>query len=256
MRWPIRLARGALTCALIVPLAACLGGEGATKTNSDSEKRAEAPRSAAFFGGDVVVAGPSGYCIDPGSVQTGRNAAFALLASCAHLGRLASGNVPPAVITISVLARDPGAEQPSASRLAKPWANAGVIDQIDGDGISLIQLERGGDTFLPGGDPRHWRGAMLINGHVIGLAAYGDVGSGLRAGAGRDLLIDIAEAMLKASPIRRAAPKPAALPQPVEAAVSDNPEDSETARAMLAQSEQAALGGFKSMLAGLFRNPA
>ncbi|MFX0545161.1 dihydroxy-acid dehydratase [Roseovarius sp. S1116L3] len=256
MRSPIRLARGAMVCALILPLAACLGGEGVMKATEGADKQIEAPRRAAFFGGDVVVAGPGGYCIDPGSVQTGRNAAFALLASCAHLGSLTAGSVPPAVITVSVLGRDPDAEQPSASRLAKPWANAGVIDQIDGDGISLIQLERGGDTLLPGGDPRYWRGAMLINGHVIGLAAYGDVGSGLRAGPGRDLLIDVAEAMLDASPTRRAGPEPAAPPNQVDAAATDSQRDPQPALAMLADGGGAAPRGFKSILSGLFRNPA
>jgi len=128
------------------------------------------------------------------------------------LGRIAGDTVPPAVITVSVLARDAAATAPTASRLAAPWANAGVVQKIDADGISLIQLERGGDTLLPGGDPRHWRGAMLINGHMVGLAAYGGSGSGARAG--RDILIATSRAMLKASPRRALAAAPASPATP------------------------------------------
>ncbi len=193
--------RAAICGALILPLAACVvGGEGAMGLLPKGGKAAEAPRGVAFFGGDVVVTGPSGYCVDPGSVQQRRDAAFALLASCSHLGRTAGDTVPPAVITVSVLARDAAATAPTASRLAAPWANAGVVQKIDAEGISLIQLKRGGDTLLPGGDPRHWRGAMVTNGHMIGLAAYGNAGS--RAQTGRDLLITTSRAMRDASPRR------------------------------------------------------
>ncbi len=204
----------AATCgALILPFAACVsGGGGAMGQLSEGSKTTEAPRAIAFFGGAVVVTGPAGYCVDPGSVQQRRDAAFALLASCGHMGRAAGDKVRPAVITVSVLARDASAAPPTASRLAAPWANAGVARQIDADGISLIQLERGGDTLLPGGDPRHWRGAMLINGHMIGLAAYGSIGSGARAG--RDILIATSRAMLNASPRRSIAAAPASPATP------------------------------------------
>ncbi len=224
----------------------------------DSEKTKAAPRSASFFGGDVIVTGPHGYCIDPASVQRGGGAGFALMASCAHMGSAAGsipdGDVPPAVVTVSVLARDGRAQQPSARRLAAPWANAGVIRQIDGDGISLIQLERGGDTQLPGGDARHWRGAMLINGHVIGLAAYGEAGSGVAEKAGYDILVDVAGAMLDASPVRRAMP-PAPRPEPVQTTARETAGDT-PARTAVRQRGNTPQRGLKSMMSGLFRNPA
>ncbi len=214
------MLRAAICGALILPFAACVGGGGgAVGQLSKGGKPAEAPRGIAFFGGDVVVTGPAGYCVDPGSVQQRRDAAFALLASCSHLGRAAGDTVPPAVITVSVLARDASAAPPTASRLAAPWANAGVAQKIDAGDISLIQLERGGDTLLPGGDPRHWRGAMLINGHMVGLAAYGGTGSGVREG--RDILISTSRAMLKSSPRRAVTAKPASTATPPHALKSE-----------------------------------
>ncbi|HEY9037521.1 MAG TPA: hypothetical protein VIN05_01065 [Roseovarius sp.] len=196
---PVRILRAAMVAALILPLAACLGGGGATGPAAKTET---GQRSAAFFRGDVIVTGPPGYCVDPKSVQRRAGSGFALMASCGHLSAAASGYVPPAVITASVLPRDPDAQMPTAVQLAGPWGDVGVTEQIDADGIALIQVARGGNTLLPAGDPRHWRGAMLVNGHMIGLAIYGDPGANLAGDAGRMLLVDTAKAMLAANPRR------------------------------------------------------
>lgn len=200
---------------LILPLAACLGGEGAMGSSPKKDAQSQAPRQVVFFGGNVIVTGPAGYCIDSDSVQRKGSARFALLAGCANLGRASAANVTPAIVTVSVLPQSRVAQQPTADRLAAPWAHAGVLRKIEGDDISLIQLARGGDALLPGGDPRHWRGAMMINGHLIGFAAYGGAGSAVAGDAGRDVLIATAKAMLAASPQRQAAPEQA-TPQPTK----------------------------------------
>lgn len=215
-------------------------------------KGGEAPRRVSFFSSDVVAGGPDGYCVDPASVQKRRDAGFALLASCAHMGRTPAAGVPPAIVTVSVLARDAGVQQPTAARLAAPWDNAGVAEQIDRDGIALIRLERGGNTHLPGGDPRHWRGALVINGHMIGLAAYGEAGSGVGGTLGRDLLIGVATAMREASPRKRPA-EPAAAASPARLP-SAAPEAGQ-AKALL-QRPAKPTHGAKSMFRGLFRKPA
>ncbi|MFD0859733.1 hypothetical protein [Roseovarius aquimarinus] len=237
---------------MILSLAACIGGEGISRVVPESETRTEAPRRIAFYSGDVVVAGPEGYCVDVNSIQKGGGAAFALLANCGHLGTLFADDVPPAVVTVSVLARDGRAEQPSAERLARAWKNAGVTRMVNGDGISLIQLARGGDSLLPGGDPRHWRGAMLINGHMIGLAAYGGTGSGLHGKAGHDLLVATAEAMLSGSPHRRAVPPPAPRPEAPQSTAPEDAAEAPRARPRTARPQT----GLNSFLAGLFRDPA
>ncbi len=199
---PRRILRAALVAALLLPLAACLGGEGAAGlTSKPGSKAPEAQRSAAFFRGDVIVTGPPGYCVDPKSVQRRAGSGFALLASCGHLSAAAIGYVPAAVITMSVLPRDPRVQMPTAAQLAGPWVDVGVAQQIDAEGIALIQVARGGNNLLPAGDPRHWRGAMLIGGHLIGLAVYGDAGANVSGDAGKMLLIDTAKAILAANPL-------------------------------------------------------
>ncbi len=186
----------AFIAALALPLAACVSGEGA---NSLAGKTETGQRSVPFFRGDVIVTGPPGYCVDPKSIQRKSASGFALMASCAHLSEAPGGYVPAAVITASVLPRAARAQMPTAARLAGPWQNIGVAQQIDGDGIAMIQVESGGDSVLPAGDPRHWRGAMLINGHLIGLAVYGDAGANVAGAAGRTLLMDTAKAILGAN---------------------------------------------------------
>lgn len=180
--------RAALALMLAAALAGCGGGVGGG-----------APRSAAFYGGEVVVAGPRGYCVDPASVQRGAASGFALMAGCGHLKGAPSGQVPAAVITVSILPRDPGAQAPTAAQLSAPWAAVGVAQQVDGADIAMIQVQRGGDTLLPQGDPRHWRGAMRINGHLVGLAVYGEAGAQVSGAAGKALLTAAARAMRAAS---------------------------------------------------------
>ncbi|WP_207768696.1 hypothetical protein [Pelagivirga sediminicola] len=205
MRTRHRITRAAISAALILFLAACMGGAGLAPGGDG--KPPKPVQRIAFYGGDVIVAGPPGYCVDPKSVQRRGGSGFALMASCGHLGTATAGDVPAAVITVSVLPRDARARMPSAREIAGPWVNVGVAQQVDGDGIALIQVERGGDSLLPAGDPRHWRGAMLINGHLIGLAIYGDAGAKVSGDAGKALLLDTAKAMLAASPRRAPAPE-------------------------------------------------
>lgn len=244
---------------MILPLAACLGGEGLTRMVPESEKQTAPLRRVGFFGGDVIAAGPQGFCVDPGSVQKGRGTGFALLADCAHMGALHMGDVPPAVVTISVLARDARAVQPTARSLAAPLQESGIRRMIDGDGIALVQLARGGDGMLQGGDPGHWRAALLINGHIVGLAAYGEPGSGVDGRAGYELLLAVGDAMRGASAEQRAPPPDeAAPPEPADPTEARAPGSAEDGARRVAQRSggKTTSGGLNSILSGLFRVPA
>jgi len=87
---------------------------------------------------------------------------------------------------------------PSAAELAAALAPAKAIAHVNGDGLTLVQLDRGGDSGLPTGDPRHWRGAMLINGYLVGLALYAPKGSALAGRGGQRLILQLAENLLDA----------------------------------------------------------
>jgi len=176
-----------------LPLAACLDVAGEAGPDN-------ALRAVAFYDGKVIVTGPRGYCIDRSSVKRGPAGRFALLASCESLTDQPGISVEPAVLTVAVLPHAPSAEQPSSQAMAEALGRASVRDTEDGDGIALVHIAQGGDTVLPGGDPSYWRASMVINGHLVGLAAYGPKDGAIAGPGGRDLLRDLAETLRAASP--------------------------------------------------------
>ncbi|MDT8326951.1 MAG: hypothetical protein RQ750_06125 [Roseovarius sp.] len=197
-----RIIRRAFLPFLILPLAACLegvpgGGAGAP-----------ALAKVMFYGGDVTVAGPRGYCIDPQSLKRSAAGSFALLASCESLTGTAGVVVDPAVMTVSVLPRQAGVSQPNAADMGRALAPADILLGYDGDGISLVHVKTGGRAVLPAGDPSYWRAGMVINDHLIGLAAYGPADGVVSGQGGRDLLMDLAEELRGQSPARAVAPDP------------------------------------------------
>ncbi|PWE35883.1 hypothetical protein DD563_07885 [Pelagicola sp. LXJ1103] len=198
-----------------------------------------------FFKGEVVVRAPKGYCVDSNSVQRRGSSRFVLLTSCAHLRQNAPHEVPASVITVSVLPRVAGAEQPSSREMAEA-AGGGVLSAEDGDGIALIHLANGGSGVINGGADAHWRAAMVINEHLIGLAAYSRPGGVATDAGGRDVLIDLTEEMRDASPVRL----PCGAPESVQV-------EALTPAASGASEPRTPVpaGGLRSLLSGLFQNP-
>lgn len=203
-----RLIRRAFLPILILPLAACLEGV------PGAAIEASALSKVMFYGGDVTVAGPRGYCIDHQSVKRGPSGGFALLASCESLTGTVGVAVEPAVLTVSVLPPREGVSQPNAAEMTRALSPDKVLLGFDGDGISLVHVATGGRAVLPGGDPSYWRGGMVINDHLIGLAIYGPAGGGVATDAGRDLMMDLAEELRGQSPGRSFAPDAAAAETP------------------------------------------
>jgi hypothetical protein len=174
--------RGTLRAWLLLvclPLAACLDAAGEAGPD-------DALRAVAFYDGDVTVTGPRGYCVDRSSIKSNPGGRFALLASCESLTEQAGIAVAPAVMTVSVLPRAGGAEQPSAAAMAEALGPEAVRSAEDHDGLALVHVAGGGDT-------------VLINGHLVGLAAYGPAGGVVAGPEGRRLLRGLAEAMRGAS---------------------------------------------------------
>lgn len=209
-----RLAFAALITA---PVAGCVpetgGAFGFVSEKSAAEAQGKPVRAAAkpagpeplkraeLANGKIIVQGPRGYCVDPGSLKKGFGGGFALIAACNSLrGELAGADVAPVVMTVQV---QPGffkREMPTAAELATALAPAKVLRKVDGDGITLVQLAEGGNGGLPAGDPRHWRGTMLINGYFVGLALYAPKGSAQAGLGGKRLILALAENLRTASP--------------------------------------------------------
>ena len=210
-----------LALGLVMALAGCLGEGGgfgflSEKAANGAVSQAAGdlratPRAAkkaplakaALVGGKVVVQGPRGYCVDPGTLRRGIGGGFALIASCNSLsGELSGVDVEPAVMTVQVQSGLTRKEAPSAGAMAAALAPERALERVDGDALSLVHMAGGGDRDLPMSDPKHWRGAMMINGYLVGLAVYAPKGSALAGKGGKRLIVDLAETLRDASPTK------------------------------------------------------
>ncbi|MRU14994.1 hypothetical protein FDP25_06080 [Roseovarius sp. A21] len=194
-----RRVRVAACLAATVFLSACMGDAGGFGFLGGGEDRTKAVRELPLYRGAVVVRAPEGYCVDAVNVTRRPAATVVPLATCSSLTGEGYSPVEPALMTVSILPRREGAEQPSADDLAASLAPAEVTAVEDGDGVALVRVADGGQTRLPDGDPRYWRGAMEVNGHLVGLAVYGRRDSDLSGRSGRRLILDLAEALREAS---------------------------------------------------------
>lgn len=194
--WTCKLRR-LIPVILLATLAGCIKGQapGFAAPSGPSKKLEQ----MAFYNGAVVVQAPPGYCIDAGSRHRAETSRLVLLASCAALGNGDAQFAEPALIVVSVGPGRPGLSPPTASALANSLATAPPLATVDTDGVALVQLDSGGARVLPGGDPRHWRGATVVNEHLISLAIYGPKGGGVAGRNGRDTLLRLARATRQAS---------------------------------------------------------
>lgn len=151
--------------------------------------------------GDVVVTAPDGYCIDPTNLGNTARSSFALIASCQVLNESTAGRaVVPLVMTVTVGPR--GADTlPGAADLAHSL-QTDLLDSNQASDHVLAHLATGGDARMAGGDPRHWRGALQVNGHLVGLALYAPRGSDAAGSGGGPILLDLVTSISDDSPAR------------------------------------------------------
>ena len=206
-----RIAR-ASALAVILPLAGCFGPDTGTLSflASGNEGKQDVVardvlRKVELYDGDVVVRATAGYCIDRKTLRRSKSEGFILMASCEALSGVRGHDVEPVLMTISVLPDQPGVAKPTAQEIAASVAPAGVLGSVERDDLTLVHFASGGDGVLAEGDARHWRGGMVLNGHLIGLALYARKNSPMAGKEGRGLLTELARSMRRSSP-KRAAP--------------------------------------------------
>jgi hypothetical protein len=177
--------RGALCAALLLALPGCL---------ALGPQRPQKPLTEATLGtGAVRLSAPRGYCIDGSSLRRlARNGGFALLAPCTQLTGTPGMAAAPALMTVSVMPQGRDPAPPDAKALAAAISPAPIGAQGQAAGLAYVQVMEGGETVLPGGDPRHWRGTRVVGGHLASLALYAPEGSALTGREGRLLLGDLA----------------------------------------------------------------
>ena len=167
----------------------------------DGATRGTAPLTrASLADGDVVVAGPEGYCIDAETRSTGPQRGFAVIASCHILIDGRSGReVPPMLVTVTVGPRGDTTDLPTPEALAKA-AGAQIIGSETTSGRVAVHLDSGGETMFAGSDPRYWRGAFLQGERLVGLALYAPENSSLAGERGKVMLRRIKDRTASLSP--------------------------------------------------------
>ncbi len=158
-------------------------------------------RDASLAGGQVMVSGPSGYCIDPKTLRSSRETGFAAIASCRILSDGKKGpKVEPMLMTISVGPLVPDEILPSGEEIAS-YFDASLLSKHGSEKLTLAHLGARGDSVLENGDARHWRGAFFHGGHLVGLALYAPKGSRLAGDAGADYIMYVVKHIRSSSQI-------------------------------------------------------
>jgi len=208
---PRVITRAVAVGAALVALAACLeapqGGGGSlfAVVSTVSRPVGDPLPQAPIAGGDLMIRGPEGYCVEGRSLRNEASGGFALLASC-YVMTGGKQNVPvsPVVMTVSASRAAPGQAVPDRAALARAFAPARVLTGSTVRGITVVQLASGGAAAVPDADPKHWRGAMELNGYLVLLAVYGPVGSYAADTGGGGLIVELGQALRAARPARPA----------------------------------------------------
>lgn len=192
-------------------VAALLLGAGAGCTLSSPENGflsgltgAERPAPltrATLGGGDIILQGPKGWCIEPSSLRARQGDNFASLAGCHALTQGSSGApVPYGILTVAVSApRAPG-DVDVQQALRQGVSDRSLLSTRIENGVALVHLAPGRSANAEGlGDP-HWRAVFVQGRRVVMLAAYGPDKGEISGETGGRLMLALARAIRRSSP--------------------------------------------------------
>ena len=211
------LAALAVTCALsacsTLPQAGFSFATSGEQNKDQHSQTARAPTKtqAQFSQGKVTLVAPAGHCIDTTMLRQDADGGFALLPRCNLLhGPSLFGRNRAAVITATIGPAQ-GAEAPSTTELAQTATGAKLLYYDDKGLLPLVRLQWPGHNAMggSGASDQHWRGAFVVNNHLVVLALYAPDGSSLLGPAGAKLLTEMTRRSQNASLIT--APQPAPL---------------------------------------------
>lgn len=179
-----RAGTAALSAAVALLLAGCaepppgVAGKGV-------HQPAQALRAIQVAQNDVTIAGPRGYCVDPGATREAPSGAFVLLGSCAALERDAAGGAG-AVLTASISQPGLPGRNPAPAELEQFFRSAEGRAALAQDGrASSLTLKglhaRDGVLFLSLRDASaarpdrladdSWRAIFALDDRVVSLTA-------------------------------------------------------------------------------------
>jgi hypothetical protein len=174
-------------------------GEQGAGTSSTSSTATHS--QASFAKGNVTLVAPRGYCIDSTTLRQNASGGFALLPRCNFLqGSSWFGRNKAAVITATI-GKTNEAAAPSTADLARTAEGAKLLYYDDKGLLPLVRLQWQGHsvTGSSGASADHWRGAFVLNDHLVVLALYAPEGSELLGRPGADLLTEMTRRSLHAS---------------------------------------------------------
>jgi hypothetical protein len=228
----------------------------ASESRTPRRKRPDAARAVMpFAGGRLHLVAPQGYCFDTESSRIEGQGGFALIAHCSRVrGAGWFGARRAAVITASIGPAIPNVAAPQASDIAAMFPGARILETREDQLLPLVRLQAPG-PLVTGSSAQHWRGAFILDDHLVALALYAPDGSQALGHQGAALLNELTHRSLESSvqsqPVEAAAPRShdtAEAPRPQSR--PDRPaRTTETASADTAREKR----GLGQRIAGLFQ---
>lgn len=197
------ICKGPVTALALFTLAGCEAGQGLGPGNGSGQGGSQSPLSRANMVDGVTIVAPSGFCIDPTNLEP----RFAVMARCDGLGvAAAAGAAPRGLITVSLTDAKSG-PVPSAEQVAQAsqLENVAAVDQSE----NQVVFRAEGRIPVGGLSPVQWRGVRKIGGQTAGIAIYGPAQGEIVTRTGRDLLVQLINRSVEATPQRAAAKPPA-----------------------------------------------
>ncbi len=152
-----------------------------------------------FAGGGVLLAAPESYCFDRRSSTADETGGFALMAPCSRLHRNRSfGSRNAAVLTASIGPAEQDALAPQAADIVAMFPGATLLETRNDQLLPLVRLEFP-EAVAEGASPVHWRGAFVLDRHLVALALYAPEGSRALGRQGAALLNEVTHRTLEAS---------------------------------------------------------
>jgi len=182
-------SKAAVAALLCFALSACVGGLGGGG--------GDVAREIAVTSDQIVIAGPRGFCVDPGATRNGDESAFVLFGSCAVIAQSRSAGQPgiPAVLTAAVSAPGNGGEIASnldqlegfftsvdGRRLLSRMGDADRVEILESfieDGVFFLHARDTSPGGIDGVQSDYWRAYLDIGTRVATLTLLGREGEGL-----------------------------------------------------------------------------
>lgn len=223
---------------LCLAIAGC--GDDVRTDAENARAHRSAPQRIAVGDGNVIIAGPQGYCVDLGGTRHGPETAFVLMGNCAAL--IGDNTAPQpwiqALLAASIAKYSPRAQiMGDAEQLDRffrsPQGRAAlsragraedieILDSFARDGTYFLRVRDSSGPEKTGLDAEHWRAVMIVNEHLVSLSVMPLASSGDTPQAGLTVVSQFAASVRGANAAASdgSAARDANAPPPPESAAS------------------------------------